>query len=329
MKALLLVALVACGNEDHTVKSRPAAPAAPRTLTLDEIEITVYGAGPKATFAATTAVEHETIAHLIPAMLEGSWSEPPPDPSAWQDEARRADFRIETWTVDGEKYWALLEGKPRGAGAYIFRVAPKDDKPVVLLEAPHNYYDMGTGRLAVELFFMQRTRRPRALFTNTIHRYQLAPGDKKKRKFNPADVAHNPEHAYTVATEAFAIAAGNVRVIQLHGFGARIDDDDDGDGDASNITMVVSAGDAAKSSDLSNAIYSYARKAFGENVKRFPEETKVLGATTNVQGRMLKKLGKGEFVHVEMSSDLRKELAGSATRRQELGTVLFDAEPTP
>ena len=39
----------------------------------------------------------------------------------------------------------------------------------ILLEAPHNFYDVGTGRLAAELFFTKREgARPRALFTNTI-----------------------------------------------------------------------------------------------------------------------------------------------------------------
>jgi len=175
-------------------------------------------------------------------------------------------------------------------------------------------------------FFPSRTgARPSALFTNTMHRYQLAPGDKKKRKHNPADVAHNPDHLFTVATDAFALAAGSTRVIQLHGFGARIDEDDD-DGDPGAIAMVVSAGDKAGSSALSAAIAAGATRVFGPDVKRYPEDTKVLGATTNAQKRALEKSRRGELVHVEMSSEVRKRLAASADLRAQLAAVLFDTE---
>jgi hypothetical protein len=146
-----------------------------------------------ASFHGTTAREHELIDKLIPRLLDGARAEPPPDPLAWQQDAAAADFKLEVWQIAGETYWALVEaaGKSRGAGAYIVRVGGSSETgPTILLEAPHNFYDVGTGRLAAELFFSKRDgARPRALFTNTIHRYQLAPGDKRKRKHNPADVA--------------------------------------------------------------------------------------------------------------------------------------------
>jgi hypothetical protein len=310
------------------VTPRPAPRvAAPATLTLNDYDATVYGAGPQATFLASTIREQETIARLVPALLEAAWSTEKLNP-AWHEDANRAGFRIEDWTVLGERYWALLEasGNARGAGAYVFRVGPRADGATILLEAPHNYHDVGTGRLAADVFFAKRDgARPRALFTNTIHRYQLAPGDKKKRKVNPADVAHNADHVYTFATSAFAAMAGDTHVIQLHGFGAR-DADEDGDGDPSGIAMVVSAGDAKGSSPLSTAIAAAATQAFGDGVKRFPEDTKELGATTNVQGRALRKTGRGEFVHIEMSADLRKRLAASQDLRKQLAAVLFDTE---
>ena len=333
----LVVISAACKHstcQDERVPNKPVQPRPAQTkqLTVDEYEQLVYGPGPQATFQPTTATEHDAIARLVPKLLEGAWAAQPPDPNAWQADAAAAGFRIDVWTIGGDTYWALLEaeGHSRGAGAYIFRVAPRDKGPVILLEAPHNFYDMGTGRLAADLFFAPKSGvRPRALFTNTIHRYQLAPGNKKKQKgFNPPDVAHNPEHGFSIATEAFAIAASGARVIQVHGFGSRTDEDDD-DGDPGSIAAVVSAGDASGSSPISSAIAAALAAELGNEVKRFPEDVKLLGATTNAQMRMLKKVGKSEFVHVEMSSELRKRLAASGELRGKLAQILFDTEAKP
>jgi len=303
-----------------------------RVLTIAEYEAVVYGPGPEATFVETSAIEHETIQALIPKLFEAAQATRPPDPRTWQSEAAAAGFQIEIWTVSGGSYWALLErrDRARGAGAYIFRVAPDEDGPAILLEAPHNYYDVGTGRLAAELFFSPPPgARPRALFTNTMHRYQLAPGDKQRRRHNPADVAHAPLHAFSIATEAFAIAANGVRVIQLHGFGAR-DDDDDDDGDGGElgaVAMVVSAGDEAGSSPLTTALASELVKQLGRDIKRFPEDVRFLGATTNAQGRLLRRIDHAEFVHVEMSAELRKRLGDSARLRHEVAQILFNTSP--
>jgi len=335
---ILLVALTgtACSRGKCTDKPKaepppPTAPgsAAERALTLDGYEALVYGPGPEASFAETSSSEHEVIAKLVPRLYEGSRAAPPPDPRAWQADAAAAGLQLDVWKLDGQTYWALLEQRDRvrGAGAYVFRVAPPEAGTPILLQAPHNFFDMGTGRLAAELFFASPAgARPRALFTNTIHRYQLAPGNKKKRRHNPADVAHNPQHAFSIATEAFALAAGGARVIQLHGFGAR-GGDDDGDGEVGSVAMVVSAGDAGGSSSLTAALAAALVAEFGSDVKRFPEDVRFLGATTNAQGRLLRKLDGADFVHVEMSSELRKKLAGSAPLRARLGAILFDTQP--
>jgi hypothetical protein len=326
----ILIVVTACNCHDDRgapVTPRPEPKVTPKTLTLDDYETAIYAAGPTSTFAPTTPTEHETIAKLVPSMLEAAWStNPPATPARWQAAAAAVGFQIEAWTIHGDRYWALVEapGRERGAGAYIVRVTPRvQSEPTILLQAPHNFFDLGTGRLAADVFFTPRNGvRPRALFTNTIHRYQLTPGDKKKRKDNPADVAHNPEHAFTIATDAFTIAAGHARVIQLHGFGAR--EEIDGDGDAGAIAMVISAGQKRGSSPLSGAIAAAATTVFGPQVRRFPEDTHVLGATTNAQKRVLEKSRRGDFVHIEMSSEVRKQLAASTELRAQLASVLFD-----
>ena len=328
----LLIVVTACNCHDD--KGAPVTPrpeprdVSPKALTLDDYEAAIYSAGPTSTFAPTTPSEHEAIAKLVPALLEAAWSaSPPATPVKWHAAAAASGFHIDAWSIHGDRYWALVEapGRERGAGAYIFRVAPRvQSEPTILLQAPHNFFDLGTGRLAADVFFTPREGvRPRALFTNTIHRYQLVPGDKKKRKDNPADVAHNPEHAFTIATDAFTIAAGHARVIQLHGFGAR--EEIDGDGDVGAIAMVISAGQKSGSSPLSSAIAVAATKVFGTQVRRFPEDTNVLGATTNAQKRVLEKSRRGDFVHIEISGDVRKQLAASTELRAQLASVLFDS----
>lgn len=338
IRAVLAVSVAACKHgtchqEPVAVVSRAdvAAPLTP--ITINDFERVVYGPGRAATFVPTSAAEHEVIAQLVPRLLEDASAAKPPDSSSWNDLRQHAStvgFRIETWTIEGERYVALLEapGKARGAGAYIFRVAPASGEPAILLQAPHSYYDIGTGRLAAELFFTPKKGvRPRALFVNTIHRYQLAPGDKGKRSKNPADVAHNREHAFSIATQAFLVAADSARVIQLHGFGSRSDDGDgdvDGDGDANAIGMVVSAGDAEKSSPWSAAVAAALVGPFGPAIKRFPEDVRVLGATTNVQGQLMRARTANGFVHIEMSAEMRKQLARDAALRATLAAALFD-----
>ena len=335
MRRLSMVLLMTLGcspsSPNHRPPDNPPPPGGKRVLTVDQYEELVYGPGPKATFAATTAIEHQAIEALIPKLLEGARSATPPDPLAWQAEAAAGGFRIEVWSVGNETYWALLEAQPtHGAGAYIVRVsATQDTGPMILLEAPHNFFDMGTGRLAADLFFTPRKgARPRALFTNTMHRYQQAPGDKRKRKNNPADVAHQPDHAFTIATVAFARVADHVRVSQVHGFGQRIDEGDN-EGVVSDIDMVVSAGEALGSTPTSAAIADALVKVFGTKVKRYPEEAKVLGATTNAQGKLLRGLPNSRFIHVEMSGDLRKQLAGDAALRERFAVALFDTGDPP
>jgi hypothetical protein len=329
----LALATTACSRGKCTDKPRPEPPPPPgptgeRQLTVEGFEALVYGPGPQASFADTSSAEHEVIARLVPKLLEGARAATPPDPRAWQADAASAGLRLEAWKLGGQTYWALYEaeGRVRGAGAYVFRVAPAESGPLILLQAPHNFFDLGTGRIAADMFFDPPPgARPRALFTNTIHRYQLAPGNKKKRRHNPADVAHNPQHAFSIATEAFAIAAGGARVIQIHGFGARTDEDDEGE--VGSVAMVVSAGNEAGSSPLTAALASALVADFGPEIKRFPEDVRFLGATTNAQGRLLRKIDGSELVHVEMSSDFRKRLQADPAVGKKLAAILFNTNP--
>ena len=259
-------------------------------------------------------------------MLTGAAAEPLPDATQWQPEAVRAGMRLETWELGGQTYWALLEADDarRGAGAYVFRVGavPEDDYPAILLEAPHAEHDVGSGEIAASLFFLPAEgKRPRALFVNTIHRYQVEPGRRQKRADNPADVAHNPDHLFSAMTDAAAAALGDVVVLQIHGFADAVDDSEDARVPA-GTQAVVSAGDRAGSTPTSSAFATELNRAIGGGVRRFPEDVQALGATTNAQGRLLAARKGARFVHVELSADLRKSLRASKSQMQELARIV-------
>lgn len=341
---LVVLLLTACHSGCGAPRSSVAAPPPPvasppkddsdkvmkRSLTVDDLPKLVWRAGATSTFAATTTEERATIAKLVPALLAGAAATPPADPLTWQREADRVGMRIETWEVDGQNYWVLTEQptRRRGTGAYLFRVgvAPGDEPPALLLQAPHADFDLGTGEIAAELFFHPPPgRRPRALFLNTIHRYQMEPGRRQKRTDSPADVAHNPDHLFNVATDAAAGALGTVVVLQIHGFADALDDSADAAVPAGTL-MVVSAGDKRGSSPLSSAIAAGLKEVFGPGVRRFPEESRALGATTNAQMRTLLGRAGARFVHVESSAELRKELRATPKKLEQFGRVLFNTD---
>jgi hypothetical protein len=285
-------------------------------LSVPEVESTLYASGPSATFAPTTSTERATVERLIPQLLAGARAGARPDPQ-WRTDAARAGFAFAVWRVDGDVYWALVEahGKQRGAGAYLFHVGGRDAGAPILLEAPHEFFDEGTGGLAAELFFHPPAGpRPRALFTNTMDRYHLAP-DVTQRRESPADVAHNPAHAFSYATAAFARAAGGARVIQLHGFA-----------DRDSALAVISAGDPDRSSPLTSAIAAALARELGDGVKRFPEDVAMLGATTNAQVAALRAIPGASFVHLEMAKSLRDRLATDGALLRRLGAALFATE---
>jgi hypothetical protein len=301
-----------------------------RKLIVDDVARTLWQSGKDATFAPTTLVEREALTGLVPVLLTAAAASPIPDPVPWQAQAVRAGLRLEVWEIGEQTYWALVEPpeERRGAGGYVFRVAavPEDDYPSILLQAPHADHDVGTGDIASRLFFDPPPgKRPRALFVNTIHRYQLQPGQRQRRADNPADVAHNPDHLFSALTDAAAATLGRVVVVQIHGFADATDESDDARVPA-GTQVVVSAGDRRGSTSTTTQVAAELTRAFGPGIRRFPEEVTALGATTNAQARLLQQHPRARFVHLEISAELRKELRASPAKLRELGRILFIAE---
>lgn len=239
-------------------------------------------------------------AAALSALIRGLMSDPPPEPEALADMAFQAGYQVHAWTVGGQRLLAVVEPPTRqtGGGAFVFRADPSPGPPVIL-QAPHAFHDLGTERIALALLVHGRTW-PRALFVNTVHRYMDIDGQKREREAAPADPCHNSGHLFAVATAAALDAEPAAEIVQLHGFG------DDGE---PGPAVVVSAGDREAATVRTRQIAERLREALEVPVALFPEDDTRLGATANVQGRLVRdRGGEATFVHIELAPDLRRRL---------------------
>ena len=221
-----------------------------------------------------------------------------------------AAFGFEVVPLEGWPDAVLLRevaDKRRGGGAYVVR---KGSASSLIVEAPHTFYDEGTLPLACEMF--QRTR-ARALFINTVHRYKTSPAGADGK--HPSDMAHAAASAFQAATEAAVEVVPHVAVLQLHGFADR----------KLGARAVVSTGEKRAGGALVARTARALEAVVGPRILRYPDDTNELGATTNVQGAIVRRAG-GTFLHIEMDDVLRRDLLRDAALRgralDALGTTL-------
>ena len=211
--------------------------------------------------------------------------------------AAGAGFEIvDVAEIPGAVLLREVEDKRRGGGAYLFRIG---GAPKLLVQAPHTFFDEGTLPLACELF--QRGNAA-ALFIDTAHRYKSAEANEDSE--HPADVAHATTSLFQAATEGALKVAKAPTVIQLHGFAPR----------KTGARVVVSSGEKKPGVALVGSAQQALKGVVGDGVLRFPEDTSELGATTNVQGQIVRQSG-GRFLHVEIEAKLRRDLLSGADLR--------------
>lgn len=334
---------VACSGRGHGQRTRVEQDAADaagrdggavtsRALGLDEARALLWPPQAElaqARFRPATEVERARLAALIAALWRGV--EPgavPPELPRWADEA---GFALELWTIEARAVWVVREpdGKRRGGGAYLVRAgAPAPGTPV-LLQAPHVYFDVGTGAIAARMFLdADAPVAVRALFTNSLHRHAQHDAARERRDANPADVARAPDHAFHAATTA-VVEAGPVVIVQVHGYDHAVRDDDA----AARAAAIVSAGRADGSTAISTAVAAAIAAELGREVARYPEDTRELGGVTGAQARLARDRG-AAFVHVELAADVRDRLrrdgqAAAALGRAVAGAIAGAAEPAP
>jgi hypothetical protein len=312
----LFLGAVACSNGANGKGAKPdelhrdggTVPSV-RSLNVDEARKLLWRSNEDVVFAPATAEEKAALATLIAALWRGVDPDaPPPELAA---SARTAGLALELWTVEGRKSWVVREpdDRRRGAGVYLIRAEPPPAGTTILLQAPHADFDVNSGAIASRLFFAGDAR-VHGLFGSSLHRYQH--GDKQD--INPADVAHQEDHAFQAATRA--ALSSEVAIIQLHGFAL----------ENAPHAAIVSAGVREASTPLSTKVAAALAEALAVAVARYPEDTRELGATRNVQGRLAREVGAG-FVHIELSPELRTRLRSDPDAVVALGRALVGALP--
>jgi hypothetical protein len=252
------------------------------------------------------------VARVVRALQPG---EPP---AALVVAARAAGLELVTARDASGDLWVLREpaGRREGDGLYAFRPGGHP----LCIQAPHTFYDEGTGEIALALFARLRAG---ALFVNTVHRYARADGEG-----HPADVAHSERTMFAAATHGLLDGA-RWDVVQVHGFGDR-------DDLPPAVKAVVSDGTpgrptpgerprTAPAERLRAALA--ARWGGTDAVRLFGVDASVLGATTNIEGKAARAAGVS-FLHVEMSAPTRRALGGDVTPLAEaLGETFARSRP--
>lgn len=201
-----------------------------------------------------------------------------------------------------------MDGIRRGGGVYVWRTRAGAAARPLVIQAPHSFFDAGTGAIARALF--ERTGAA-ALAINTVHRYQ---GKEKPpaTKIAPADVAHSERTYFQSFTIGTSRALGKAAYVQIHGY------DPDAHPELAGFDAVASKGDAA---GVADATFDRLLGALGAvvgpgRIAVYGREARTLGATANVQGRYLNAYSDDAFYHLELSRPLRTRINADAAFRE-------------
>ncbi len=215
-----------------------------------------------------------------------------------------------------EESWVVISSKPELAdGFYVVRkgavAAP------LVIQAPHAWFDLDTGKLACALF---EAGYGRVLLLNSAQRHAPSQGDASAHAGQlGADVAHRAESVFQAATLGVVDALNDPLVVQIHGFGT----------DHGAYAAVLSEGATfqpdsqlqAARQVLQPVLDSFGSLGTGDDV---PE----LAARTNAQAQAI--TGQARFLHIELSLPARRVLVADLQRRAALGQALTQlAERAP
>lgn len=211
--------------------------------------------------------------------------------------------------VDAPNGLALTEAEDdcAGRGAYLLRTG-SDISPVALV-APHRGADRHTGTI-VQLLMAE-------------HRFGAAAWNSAPRRASAAcahagDVAREPTHYITAFSLAFAHQYPRGRIVQIHGFEGK----NRQSLDAANADFILGDGTANPPLILREVAACLVREFPNRQVRVFGVDSDELGATTNRQGRALRRAGFAGFTHIEMSPGMRELLVGDHAARARFAVCL-------
>lgn len=211
--------------------------------------------------------------------------------------------------VDAPDGLALTEAEDdcAGRGAYLLRKG-SDLSPVALV-APHRGADRHTGTI-VQLLMAE-------------HRFGAAAWNSAPRRASAAcphagDVAREPTHYITAFSLAFAHQYPRGRIVQIHGF----DGKNRQSLDAGKADFILGDGTANPPRILRDVADCLIREFPDRPVRVYGIDSDELGATTNRQGRALRRAGFAGFTHIEISPGMREQLVGDRAVRARFAACL-------
>ena len=187
-------------------------------------------------------------------------------------------------------------GKRRGRGIYAIRHASKSN---LVLQAPHRFYDEGSGLIARKIF---QENSLRAVAWNTVHRRKV-------------DLAHCDDHYINAFTRAVVTVDQGAKILQLHGFNSEkyspiLNPQ------ASSAKVILSDGTKFPNRQIVS-VAANLKTAFGAgSILLFPSEVDVLGGTQNQQSKLMRRLGSSRFLHIEMEKKFRESMINDTSVRQ-------------
>jgi hypothetical protein len=195
--------------------------------------------------------------------------------------------RIEPFLIIKEK-----QSDQTGKGVYIFNTSKPSQ---VIIEIPHRPSDLHTATIAIKLMEEEPFL---AAALNTVHR--------KKANFTAEVMTY-----FNAFTEAFGKVHPQGNIIQLHGFDGKSHEELHG----TIPDLILSAGTESPPPLLYQ--YGDCLRKLPLKVLLFPRDIKILGATKNINAKNFRHSGsKGLFLHLEMSTTLRKKLRNNKDFRK-------------
>jgi hypothetical protein len=217
---------------------------------------------------------------------------------------KRLGFRMMNATQDGKNYLVLVEQEDLkiGRGFFVFSQAPG---PSIGLFMPHRFSDEHTGPIGLSLTLEG---------SFPVSAWNTLPRRSKGLEKNLVwDLAKLQPTYFSALTKAFARAFPEGFHIQIHGFETTKRRTESGE----NSDGIISGGDSNPRREIFGLRECIEEKGLGR-FRVYPSETRELGATKNVSGKILREMNNRGFVHIEMNLDLRERLKNDKDLRRSL-----------
>lgn len=181
---------------------------------------------------------------------------------------------------------------PESSQGQIIIKLPVQKDNILILQAPHQYFDLHTGDIARHWFGDSDAQ---VLMLNTEHRYET----------DNSDLSRLEKSVFTAVTAGFIGAGGSGIVVQLHGF----NDARRQTVSAQHADFILSNGKEKPTLDMVTA-QSCLRDSGKLLARVYGRDVFELGATINPVGRLINhtEQSKVRFLHIEMPRHIRLAL---------------------